>query len=104
MAFFSVVVICACPTTVAKFCGLYFRAETMKVSIKWKEGLSFYVKDVEIVERVFGLISLNGFRIYRVIIHFKLKTIQSDINTRQSIPFSPFFANLHLLTPIWGVV
>jgi len=33
MAFFSVVVICACPTTVEKFCGLYFLAETINLSI-----------------------------------------------------------------------
>jgi hypothetical protein len=33
MAFFSVVVICACPTTVLKFCGLYFRADTMNLSM-----------------------------------------------------------------------
>ena len=77
--------------TVAKFCGLYFRAETMKVSIKWKEGLSFMLKTLRSLKGMDGLISLNGFRIYRVIIPFKLKTIQSDINTRQSIPFSPFF-------------
>ena len=33
MAFFKVVVICACPTTVLKFCGLYFLAETINFSI-----------------------------------------------------------------------
>ena len=33
IAFFNVVVICAWPTTVLKFCGLYFLAETMKLSI-----------------------------------------------------------------------
>jgi hypothetical protein len=33
MAFFRVVVICACPTTVLKFWGLYFLAETTKFSI-----------------------------------------------------------------------
>jgi hypothetical protein len=33
MAFFKVVVICDCPTTVLKFWGLYFLAETTKFSI-----------------------------------------------------------------------
>lgn len=33
IAFLSVVVICDCPTTVSKVCGLYFRAETMNFSI-----------------------------------------------------------------------
>jgi hypothetical protein len=33
MAFLSVVVICACPTTVLKFCGRYFLADTTKLSI-----------------------------------------------------------------------
>jgi hypothetical protein len=33
IAFFNVVVICDCPTTVSKFCGLYFRADTMNFSI-----------------------------------------------------------------------
>jgi len=28
-----VVVICCCPTTVEKFCGLYFLAETINFSI-----------------------------------------------------------------------
>src|SRR5687768_10320530 len=33
IAFFRVVVICAWPTTVEKFCGLYFLAETINLSI-----------------------------------------------------------------------
>jgi hypothetical protein len=33
MAFFRVVVICDCPTTVEKSWGLYFRAETINLSI-----------------------------------------------------------------------
>jgi hypothetical protein len=33
MAFFKVVVICACPTTVSNVCGLYFLADTMNLSI-----------------------------------------------------------------------
>jgi len=33
IAFFRVLVIDFCPTTVSKVCGLYFRAETMKFSI-----------------------------------------------------------------------
>src|SRR5215213_6572164 len=33
IAFFKVVVICGCPTTVAKFCGRYFLAETINLSI-----------------------------------------------------------------------
>jgi hypothetical protein len=33
MAFFKVEVIDCCPTTVSKVAGLYFRAETMKLSI-----------------------------------------------------------------------
>lgn len=33
IAFFKVVVICGCPTTVEKFWGLYFRAETINFSI-----------------------------------------------------------------------
>src|ERR1700694_3815059 len=33
MAFFRVVVMCSCPTTVSKACGLYFRAETINFSI-----------------------------------------------------------------------
>src|SRR3982750_4687782 len=33
IAFFKVVVICDCPTTVEKFWGRYFRAETMNLSI-----------------------------------------------------------------------
>ena len=33
MAFFNVVVICDWPTTVLKFCGRYFLAETMNLSI-----------------------------------------------------------------------
>src|SRR6186713_2732347 len=33
IAFFSVVVICDCPTTVSKVCGLYFLAETTNLSI-----------------------------------------------------------------------
>src|SRR5579872_5366903 len=33
MAFFNVVVICACPTTVEKSWGLYFRAETINLSM-----------------------------------------------------------------------
>jgi hypothetical protein len=34
IAFFKVVVICDCPTTVEKFCGLYLRAETMNLSLR----------------------------------------------------------------------
>ena len=34
IAFFKVVVICACPTTVSNVCGLYFLAETMNLSMK----------------------------------------------------------------------
>jgi len=34
MAFFRVVVICDCPTTVEKSWGLYFRAETINLSIE----------------------------------------------------------------------
>jgi hypothetical protein len=37
IAFFSVVVICDCPTTVEKCCGLYFLAETTKFSIKMQD-------------------------------------------------------------------
>src|ERR1700712_4495506 len=37
MAFFNVVVICSCPTTVEKFCGRYLRAETMNLSISGSE-------------------------------------------------------------------
>jgi hypothetical protein len=33
IAFFNVVVICDCPITVLKFCGLYFLAETINLSI-----------------------------------------------------------------------
>ena len=33
MAFFSVLVIDCCPTTVSKVCGLYLRADTMKFPI-----------------------------------------------------------------------
>jgi hypothetical protein len=33
IAFFKVVVMCDCPTTVLKFWGLYFLAETMNLSI-----------------------------------------------------------------------
>ena len=33
MAFFSVVVMCDCPTTVEKFWGLYFLADTINLSI-----------------------------------------------------------------------
>ncbi len=33
IAFFKVVVICDCPTTVEKFCGLILRAETMNLSM-----------------------------------------------------------------------
>src|SRR5258705_4686243 len=33
IAFLSVVVICDCPMTVSKVCGLYLRAETMNLSI-----------------------------------------------------------------------
>src|SRR5579875_553523 len=33
IAFFKVVVICSCPTTVSKVCGLYFLADTMNFSI-----------------------------------------------------------------------
>jgi hypothetical protein len=43
MAFLSVVVICDCPTTVLKFCGLYLRAETMNLLsisvVQYKEKL-----------------------------------------------------------------
>src|ERR1700748_3275839 len=35
MAFFRVVVICDCPTTVEKSWGLYFRAETINLSIRF---------------------------------------------------------------------
>ena len=41
MAFFKVVVICACPTTVEKFCGLYFLAETINLSIAANFGKLF---------------------------------------------------------------
>jgi hypothetical protein len=34
IAFFSVVVMAACPTTVSKVIGLYFRAETTKLSME----------------------------------------------------------------------
>ena len=34
MAFFRVVVMCDCPTTVLKFCGRYFLAETINLSMK----------------------------------------------------------------------
>jgi hypothetical protein len=34
IAFFSVVVMCACPTTVEKFCGLYFLADTTNLSMR----------------------------------------------------------------------
>src|SRR2546421_4606921 len=37
MAFFNVVVICSCPTTVEKFWGLYLRAETINLSIPGDE-------------------------------------------------------------------
>src|SRR6186713_2927823 len=36
IAFFKVVVICSCPTTVSKVWGLYFRAETINFSIQIK--------------------------------------------------------------------
>src|SRR5215216_6752245 len=36
IAFFKVVVMCSCPTTVSKVWGLYFRAETINFSIKLK--------------------------------------------------------------------
>ena len=35
IAFFSVVVICDCPTTVLKFCGRYFLAETINFSMNF---------------------------------------------------------------------
>ena len=67
----------------------------MKVSIKWKEGLSFYVKDVEIVERAYGLISLNGFRIYRVIIHLQT---QNDSVRYQYLAINSFLPVLRKFT------
>ncbi len=39
MAFFNVVVICDCPTTVEKSCGLYFLAETMNLFITFTSGI-----------------------------------------------------------------
>ena len=36
IAFFKVVVMCSCPTTVSKVCGLYFLAETINFSIQIK--------------------------------------------------------------------
>src|SRR5450432_1336276 len=41
IAFLRVVVICDCPTTVLKFCGRYFLAETINLSIIERTNLRF---------------------------------------------------------------
>jgi len=41
IAFLSVVVICDCPITVLKFCGLYFLAETINLSMRRKQIYDF---------------------------------------------------------------
>ena len=42
MAFFKVLVIDCCPTTVSKVCGLYLRADTMKFPIDASRSLKSF--------------------------------------------------------------
>jgi hypothetical protein len=64
MAFFRVVVICDCPTTVEKCCGLYFLAETTKFSIRLQDKKRFSA--LEVPE--------NSFYLIHCLTKFKLRT------------------------------
>jgi hypothetical protein len=54
IAFFSVVVICDCPTTVEKCWGLYFLAETTKFSIRMQDKIKLVFSVYAVWFKVFG--------------------------------------------------
>ena len=47
MAFFSVVVMCCCPTTVSKVWGRYFRADTINFSISRLQAKTIWVFSIQ---------------------------------------------------------
>jgi hypothetical protein len=53
MAFFKVVVMCSCPTTVSKVWGLYFRAETINFSITRLQAKTIWLFSVRQISTLF---------------------------------------------------